>query len=108
MVSSEGESSSVLFHGVLYLGAASIEDARHEDSVRQIMDDLGSEDSGGLKVTLSIPTCADGLLKLLGKFPFSLSTIQIDFNENIAVLLKKQNHLKSIFSDRCDQTQMCK
>lgn len=59
-------SSAVLFHGVNYLGAGSIGDARDEAAVRRIMEDLGKEDTGGLSVTLSIPTCADGLLKLLG------------------------------------------
>jgi len=66
-VSDSTDASSVLFHGVNYLGAATISDARDEVTVRGIMEDLGKEDTGGLAVTLSIPTCADGLLKLLGK-----------------------------------------
>ena len=55
-----------MFHGIIYLGAATIKDPKDEDQVRLSMAELGVDDTRGMSVTLSIPTTADGVLKLLG------------------------------------------
>ena len=67
----EGEGEFVLFHGIIYLGASKIEDPRNEELVRDSMSELGKDDTVGMSVTLSIPTTADGVLKLLGNIAFS-------------------------------------
>jgi hypothetical protein len=64
------EDHAVLFHGITYLGATLVEDARDEKSVRKQIEDL-SDEEGGFNVTVSIPSSADGILKLLE--PGSLS-----------------------------------
>jgi hypothetical protein len=60
------ENDAVLFHGVVYLGAGTIDDARDEAAVRSVMTSLGKEECSGINVTLSIPTSASGKLRLLG------------------------------------------
>lgn len=69
----ESEGEFVLFHGIIYLGASTIKDPKDEDQVRLSMAELGIDDTRGMSVTLSIPTTADGVLKLLE--PGSLSSV---------------------------------
>ena len=48
----EDEGEFVLFHGIVYLGAATIEDPRDEDRVRISMSELGGQVTGKRLVSL--------------------------------------------------------
>ena len=73
-----------MFHGIIYLGASKIEDPRNEELVRDSMSELGKDDTVGMSVTLSIPTTADGVLKLLGNIEFLKSAYQTIFRTWVA------------------------
>ena len=48
----EDEGEFVLFHGIVYLGAATIEDPRDEDRVRISMSELGGQVTGNRALSL--------------------------------------------------------
>ncbi|KAH8235146.1 hypothetical protein KR032_009253 [Drosophila birchii] len=62
---SEIDQGCTIFSGVTYLGAANINAPKSEGEVYRIMGELNSgSKSVGLKITVSIPNCSDGLVVL--------------------------------------------
>ncbi|KAH8365912.1 hypothetical protein KR093_007305 [Drosophila rubida] len=62
---SEIDQGCTIFAGVTYLGAANINAPKSETDVYRIMSELNSgSKSVGLKITVSIPNCSDGLVVL--------------------------------------------
>ncbi|XP_016934003.2 rab GTPase-activating protein 1-like [Drosophila suzukii] len=62
---SEIDQGCTIFSGVTYLGAANINAPKSETEVYRIMGELNSgSKSVGLKITVSIPNCSDGLVVL--------------------------------------------
>ncbi|XP_068141975.1 rab GTPase-activating protein 1-like [Drosophila tropicalis] len=63
---SEIDQGCTIFSGVTYLGAANINAPKSETEVYRIMSELnsGSQQVVGLKITVSIPNCSDGLVVL--------------------------------------------
>ncbi|EDV96709.1 rab GTPase-activating protein 1-like [Drosophila grimshawi] len=62
---SEIDQGCTIFAGVTYLGAANINVPKSEADVYSIMNELNSgSKSVGLKITVSIPNCSDGLVVL--------------------------------------------
>ncbi|XP_034659603.1 rab GTPase-activating protein 1-like isoform X2 [Drosophila subobscura] len=62
---SEIDQGCTIFSGVTYLGAANINAPKSETDVYRIMNELNSgSKSVGLKITVSIPICSDGLVVL--------------------------------------------
>ncbi|XP_030567188.1 rab GTPase-activating protein 1-like [Drosophila novamexicana] len=62
---SEIDQGCTIFAGVTYLGAANINAPKSETDVFRIMSELNSgSKSVGLKITVSIPNCSDGLVVL--------------------------------------------
>ncbi|KAH8257616.1 hypothetical protein KR038_012111 [Drosophila bunnanda] len=62
---SEIDQGCTIFSGVTYLGAANINAPKSEGEVYRIMCELNSgSKSVGLKITVSIPNCSDGLVVL--------------------------------------------
>ncbi|KAH8301216.1 hypothetical protein KR018_007955 [Drosophila ironensis] len=62
---SEIDQGCTIFSGVTYLGAANINAPKSEADVYRIMSELNSgSKSVGLKITVSIPNCSDGLVVL--------------------------------------------
>ncbi|KAH8379419.1 hypothetical protein KR009_004889 [Drosophila setifemur] len=62
---SEIDQGCTIFSGVTYLGAANINAPKSEADVYRIMTELNSgSKSVGLKITVSIPICSDGLVVL--------------------------------------------
>lgn len=60
---SEIDQGCTIFSGVTYLGAANINAPKSEGEVYRIMCELNSgSKSVGLKITVSIPNCSDGLV----------------------------------------------
>lgn len=60
---SEIDQGCTIFAGVTYLGAANINAPKSETDVYRIMSELNSgSKSVGLKITVSIPNCSDGLV----------------------------------------------
>lgn len=54
-----------IFSGVTYLGAASLPAPKSEQDIHKIMAELNaSAGEAGLKVSVSIPSCSDGLVVL--------------------------------------------
>ncbi|XP_070135936.1 rab GTPase-activating protein 1-like isoform X2 [Drosophila bipectinata] len=61
----EIDQGCTIFSGVTYLGAANINAPKSETDVYRIMSELNSgSKSVGLKITVSIPNCSDGLVVL--------------------------------------------
>ncbi|XP_054731895.1 rab GTPase-activating protein 1-like isoform X1 [Anastrepha obliqua] len=62
---SEIDQGCTIFSGVTYLGAANINAPKSEIDIYRIMNELNSNsDSVGLKISVSIPNCSDGLVVL--------------------------------------------
>lgn len=62
---SEIDQGCTIFSGVTYLGAANINAPKSETDVYRIMSELNSGTSAdGLKISISIPNCSDGLVVL--------------------------------------------
>ncbi|XP_030371834.1 rab GTPase-activating protein 1-like [Scaptodrosophila lebanonensis] len=62
---SDIDQGCTIFSGVTYLGAANINAPKSEIDVYRIMSELNTgSNSGGLKITVSIPNCSDGLVIL--------------------------------------------
>ncbi|XP_073843236.1 GTPase activating protein and centrosome-associated isoform X2 [Musca autumnalis] len=62
---SEIDQGCTIFSGVTYLGAANINAPKSETDVYRIMSELNSGTSvDGLKISISIPNCSDGLVVL--------------------------------------------
>jgi len=60
---SEIDQGCTIFSGVTYLGAANINAPKSETEVYRIMGELNSgSKSVGLKITVSIPNCSEGLV----------------------------------------------
>lgn len=60
---SEIDQCCTIFSGVTYLGAANINAPKSELDVYRIMSELSSGSSSeGLKISISIPNCSDGLV----------------------------------------------
>ncbi|CAF0767342.1 unnamed protein product [Rotaria sp. Silwood1] len=57
--------SSVLFHGVTYLGSASVNAPRSEDELHRNMAILNEQSKVALEVTLCVPDNANGVVRLL-------------------------------------------
>ncbi|CAF0843427.1 unnamed protein product [Adineta steineri] len=56
---------SVLFHGVVYLGSASITAPRSEEELHKNMAILNEQSNMNIEVTLCVPDNADGVVRLL-------------------------------------------
>ncbi|XP_067644061.1 rab GTPase-activating protein 1-like isoform X2 [Eurosta solidaginis] len=62
---SEIDQGCTIFSGVTYLGAANINAPKSEIDIYRIMNELNSNsESVGLKISVSIPNCSDGLVIL--------------------------------------------
>ncbi|XP_017485227.1 PREDICTED: rab GTPase-activating protein 1-like isoform X2 [Rhagoletis zephyria] len=62
---SDIDQGCTIFSGVTYLGAANINAPKSEVDIYRIMNELNSNsDSVGLKISVSIPNCSDGLVVL--------------------------------------------
>ncbi|XP_004525660.1 rab GTPase-activating protein 1-like isoform X2 [Ceratitis capitata] len=62
---SEIDQGCTIFSGVTYLGAANINAPKSEIDIYRIMNELNSNsESVGLKISVSIPNCSDGLVVL--------------------------------------------
>lgn len=62
---SEIDQGCTIFSGVTYLGAANINAPKSESDVYRIMSELNNgTSSDGLKISISIPNCSDGLVVL--------------------------------------------
>ncbi|CAF0906762.1 unnamed protein product [Rotaria sordida] len=57
--------TSVLFHGVTYLGSSSVNAPRSEDELHRNMAILNEQSKVALEVTLCVPDNADGVVRLL-------------------------------------------
>ncbi|XP_018785767.1 PREDICTED: rab GTPase-activating protein 1-like isoform X4 [Bactrocera latifrons] len=63
--SSDIDQGCTIFSGVTYLGAANINAPKSEIDIYRIMNELNSNsESVGLKISVSIPNCSDGLVVL--------------------------------------------
>lgn len=60
---SDIDQGCTIFSGVTYLGAANINAPKSEIDIYRIMNELNSNsESVGLKISVSIPNCSDGLV----------------------------------------------
>lgn len=61
---SEIDQCCTIFSGVTYLGGANINAPKSELDVYQIMSEMnnGGSSSEGLRISISIPNCSDGLV----------------------------------------------